>query len=232
MNKIKVKVEEKKETNDVCYWVADPCTFDYDPCCDPCCYQGVITMRFAKKIGYLFLILSFLTIAGCPPPWYYGHDGDGHYHHYHHHRQGVTTMAFDLVPYTRTAGLSLWNRLFDMPHFNMLGGSFISFPMDVNETEDMVVVEAEVPGLRAKDLDISLKGDMLTIKGEKKQERKTQNGDSYFTERMYGRFSRTIQLPSTIKSDTKIEASYKNGVIRVEIPKMDTEAIQITAKEE
>jgi HSP20 family protein len=84
-----------------------------------------------------------------------------------------------------------------------------------------------MPGMNSKDLDISLNGNLLTIKGEKKQERKTKSGDSYCSERTYGRFSRSVRLPANVKHDSKIKASYKDGIIRIEIPKTETKTIQI-----
>jgi HSP20 family protein len=88
--------------------------------------------------------------------------------------------------------------------------------MEVSETKDTVIVGAEMPRMNSKDLDISLNGDLLTIKGEKKQERKTKDGDCYCSERTFGKFSRSVRLPASVKHDR-----------RIEIPKVETKTIQI-----
>lgn len=100
--------------------------------------------------------------------------------------------------------------------------------MDISETKDSVVVEAEMPGMDSKSLDISLNGDLLTIRGEKKQETKTDNDGCYCTERIYGKFSRSVRLPGNVKSKgDEIKAIYKDGVLRIEIPKAETKTIKI-----
>jgi HSP20 family protein len=86
-----------------------------------------------------------------------------------------------------------------------------------------------MPGVNSKDLDISLNGDLLSIRGEKKQERKTKSGDCYCSGGTYGKFSRSVRLPAKVKHDSKIKASYKDGIVRVEIPKAESRTIQIAA---
>ena len=140
-------------------------------------------------------------------------------------------MAFDLIPYRPYGDLDLWDAFFEMPHIH-IGEYDFGVPLEVSETKDTVIVEAEMPGINSKDFDISLNGDLLTIRGEKKQERKTKNGDCYCSERTFGKFSRSVRLPANVKHDSKIKASYKDGVIRIEIirieiPKAETKTIQI-----
>jgi HSP20 family protein len=94
-----------------------------------------------------------------------------------------------------------------------------------------VVIKAEVPGMEAKDIDISLAGDVLTIKGEKKSEREEKKENYHLVERTYGSFSRSLKLPSAVDAD-KIEASYKQGVLTVSCPKKEEvkpKAIEIKA---
>lgn len=136
-------------------------------------------------------------------------------------------MAFELVPFRPFSNLpSLWDEFFETPHFHF--GFDFGVPMDVSETKNSVVVEAEMPGMDSKSLDISLNGNLLTIRGEKKQETKTDNGDCYCTERMYGKFSRSVRLPGNVKGKgDEIKATYKDGVVRIEIPKTETKTIKI-----
>jgi len=92
--------------------------------------------------------------------------------------------------------------------------------LDVAETKNEIVVKAEVPGLEPKDIDISLSDGLLTIKGEKKQEREEKEENYHLVERSYGSFTRSIRLPNEVQSD-KINASYKNGVLKVVLPKSE-----------
>ncbi len=95
------------------------------------------------------------------------------------------------------------------------------FPsLDVAETKNDIVVKAEVPGMDPKDIDISLSNGILTIKGEKKQEREEKEENYHLVERSYGSFTRSIQLPGEVQND-KINASYKNGVLKVTLPKSE-----------
>jgi HSP20 family protein len=92
--------------------------------------------------------------------------------------------------------------------------------VDVAETTDKIVVKAEIPGMDSKDIDISLSGDVLTIKGEKKTEREEKEENYHLVERSYGSFARSLRLPVGVEGD-KIEASYKQGVLIVTCPKKE-----------
>jgi HSP20 family protein len=92
--------------------------------------------------------------------------------------------------------------------------------LDVSETKNEIVVKAEVPGMDPKNIDISLSNGTLTIKGEKKQEREEKEEDYHLVERSYGSFMRSIVLPTEVKQD-KINASYKNGILKVVLPKSE-----------
>lgn len=91
-------------------------------------------------------------------------------------------------------------------------------PVDVSETADKVVVKAEVPGMEAKDINISVSGDVLTIKGEKKSEKEEKDENYHMVERSYGTFSRSLALPATVNVD-EIEAKYDKGVLTITAPK-------------
>jgi HSP20 family protein len=92
--------------------------------------------------------------------------------------------------------------------------------LDVAETKNEIVVKAEVAGMDPKDIDISLSDGVLTIKGEKKQEKEEKEADYHLTERSYGSFTRLVQLPKEVQSD-KISASYKNGILKITLPKSE-----------
>ena len=97
------------------------------------------------------------------------------------------------------------------------GGGWLP-SLDVSETKSDLVVKAEVPGMDAKDIDISLSDGVLTIKGEKRQEKEEKEADYHLVERSYGAFTRSIQLPKEVKGD-KISASYKDGILEIALPK-------------
>ncbi len=90
--------------------------------------------------------------------------------------------------------------------------------MDLNETDKEFVVTAELPGLDDKDFEVTVSGDMLTLKGEKKAEREERNGDAHYIERRFGAFSRSVRLPFEVK-DEKVDAQYEKGVLTIRIPK-------------
>jgi HSP20 family protein len=118
------------------------------------------------------------------------------------------------------------DRMFD-DFFNGFGGrSLAPFgawrgltpTMDLDETDKEIVVTAELPGLDEKDFEVTVSGDILTLKGEKKAERDERNGDAHYVERRFGSFSRSVRLPFEVK-DEKVDASYDKGVLTVRIPK-------------
>ena len=90
--------------------------------------------------------------------------------------------------------------------------------IEVFEKEDKLVVKAELPGMKEEDIDISVVGDTLTIKGERKAESEVKEEDYYCCERSYGSFSRSIAVPSSVDAN-KIEANYEDGVLEVSLPK-------------
>lgn len=92
--------------------------------------------------------------------------------------------------------------------------------LELAETENDYVVRAEIPGMDPKDIDISLSDSMLTIRGEKKQEREEKEADYHLVERSYGAFTRSIQIPKPVQSE-KIAASHKNGVLKIVLPKSE-----------
>jgi HSP20 family protein len=113
-----------------------------------------------------------------------------------------------------------FRRPFDLSPFreeSSLAGGFIP-QMDVSETDKEINISAELPGMNADDIDISMTGNSLTIKGEKKSEKEEKGERYYRSERSYGSFRRSVPLPEEVQEE-KIEATYKNGVLKVTLPK-------------
>jgi len=102
--------------------------------------------------------------------------------------------------------------------------------IDVEEDDKSIHVKAEIPGIDEKDLDVKIEDNILILSGEKKEEREEKNKNYIFSERKFGSFSRSISLPEGIKTD-KINATFKKGVLNIDIPKDETkEAKKIAIK--
>ena len=117
------------------------------------------------------------------------------------------------------------DRLFDdfMDRFPTRRGSeerMWSPEVDIHETEDEVVVEAEIPGMNQKDINVSIRDNVLTLKGEKKQEQKEQNANYHRVERTHGTFTRVFTLPTTVVAD-KATATSKAGIVHLTLPKAE-----------
>ncbi len=119
------------------------------------------------------------------------------------------------------------NRLFE-DSFIRPGASWLSafdadafgLPVDVVEKKDEIVVKASVPGLKPEDLDVSVTGDVLTIRGETKSEEKIEEGTYLRQERRFGKFERSLQLPTLVVAD-KAEAKFEHGVLTLRLPKAE-----------
>jgi HSP20 family protein len=90
----------------------------------------------------------------------------------------------------------------------------------VYEDADKVTVQLELAGVKKEDFDISLQDDVLTISGERKSESEKREGESYRSERSFGSFSRSVTLPSPVKS-ADVKATYQDGILTVTLPKAE-----------
>lgn len=114
------------------------------------------------------------------------------------------------------------NRLFD----DFLGGgtapgqaqTMAAPRLDVRESPSEICVCAELPGVRPEDVDLRVEGNLLTIRGEKRQATENKQEDYYMTERSYGRFQRSLQLPYAPDPD-QVRAQFEHGVLTVHVPK-------------
>ena len=127
------------------------------------------------------------------------------------------------------------NRLFDEATQNWNGDANTpngwSPETDIYETETDLVLQADLPGFNAKDIDIVVENNVLTIRGERQFEAKVQPEGLHRMERSYGKFSRSFTLPTTVNAQ-KIQANYKNGVLSVTLAKAEharPKRIQIAA---
>lgn len=118
------------------------------------------------------------------------------------------------------------NRMFDH-FFNDTEGRLASTSFnpccDIEETDQAYLLKVELPGMEEKDIDVSVKDNVLTIKGEKKEEKEKKSKASHVRERSYGYFERSFSLPSNTDIE-KVQAKFKNGVLKMEIPKDPSKA--------
>jgi HSP20 family protein len=115
------------------------------------------------------------------------------------------------------------NRLFDNIFTGSQRGELASVftpAVDIEETADEFVFKADLPGVQQKDVKVSLLGDTLTIRGERKQETVRKEGGARRSERIYGAFERSFRLGTPVSSD-KVKAQYKDGVLEVHVPKAE-----------
>ncbi|MCK4417815.1 MAG: Hsp20/alpha crystallin family protein [Candidatus Latescibacteria bacterium] len=92
--------------------------------------------------------------------------------------------------------------------------------VDVAETDNEVIVTTELPGVERKDVKLSVEDNVLTIGGEKKQEKETKEKNYHCVERRYGTFSRSFTLPTRIQAD-KVKATFKDGILIIKLPKVE-----------
>jgi HSP20 family protein len=104
--------------------------------------------------------------------------------------------------------------------------------LDVFESEDDVTVRASIPGVKPEDIDLSVTGEVLTIKGETQEEKEEETGNYHLRERRYGAFQRAVNLPTLVNAD-KAQATFENGVLTLTLPKVEAvkpKSITIKAK--
>ncbi|MCM8787378.1 MAG: Hsp20/alpha crystallin family protein [Candidatus Omnitrophica bacterium] len=93
--------------------------------------------------------------------------------------------------------------------------------LDVSEDKDSLNIKVDLPGIRQQDIDVSISGNVLTIKGERKKEQETKEKNYHKLERFYGSFARSLTLPNYVDVN-KVKASYKDGVLEITFPKTET----------
>ncbi len=93
--------------------------------------------------------------------------------------------------------------------------------IDVYQTENDIVIKSTIAGVKPEDLDVSINNDMVTVKGERKNEEVVENGNYYYQECYWGSFSRSVLLPVDVIPE-KADASLKNGILTIRLPKADT----------
>jgi len=114
------------------------------------------------------------------------------------------------------------DRLFDLSWSGRDSGLFSGWSpaLDVFDEKDHFVVNAELPGMKKEEIELSFQDGMLSISGERKQSTEKTEGETYRSERYFGKFQRSVTLPVAVDS-SKISASYKDGILSVTLPKSE-----------
>ena len=116
------------------------------------------------------------------------------------------------------------DRLFETPLTGLVRASSLlsgwSPALDMHEDKDQLVVKAELPGMEAKNIEVKLENNVLTLKGERHFEKEAKEENYHRIEREYGTFSRAFSLPTAVNED-KITAEYKDGILKVVLPKKE-----------
>ena len=94
-------------------------------------------------------------------------------------------------------------------------------PVDIFEKHEHFVIRAEIPGVQKEDMDVRVENGMLTLRGERKQDTEVGEENAYRLERVYGMFTRSFSLPTTVDA-AKVTATYKDGILEVSVPKVET----------
>lgn len=114
----------------------------------------------------------------------------------------------------RAMDRSLWD-----PYWSN-GGTTGHLALDLYQTDEEVVVRANIPGIKPEDIDISVSGDTLTIQGEMREQHESEAVQYMLRERRYASFARSITLPSAVEAD-KADAEFENGVLILTLPKVE-----------
>jgi HSP20 family protein len=118
----------------------------------------------------------------------------------------------------RGFGLPSLRRMLDIDPAWRSTFTFSMPAIDMSEDEKTYKISAELPGIDAKDIDVSVTGDMLVLKGEKRQEKEEKDKNYHFSERAYGSFQRAFELPASVDRD-KVAADFSKGVLTITLPK-------------
>ena len=93
--------------------------------------------------------------------------------------------------------------------------------LEVREENDHFLVRCDLPGIRKEEIEVSVRGNLLTLKGERKRETESKGKDYFYSERSYGAFSRTLELPTEVDAE-KVKATFKDGVLELALPKVES----------
>jgi len=114
------------------------------------------------------------------------------------------------------------NRLFDLSYPTRDSGLFSGWSpaLDVYDDKDRFMVSLELPGMKKEDISLSIHDGVLTVSGERKHEREGKEGETFRSERYFGKFQRSVTLPAAVDA-AKVKATYKDGILSIDLPKSE-----------
>ena len=115
---------------------------------------------------------------------------------------------------------NLWNQFLDDVSFSKVVSYKWQPSIDISETKDKILIQAELPGMGVNDINVSISGNLLTIKGEKNKGEEDKEEHHYYVERYCGSFQRVVQLPTDVQGDT-VKATFDKGVLKITLPKIE-----------
>jgi HSP20 family protein len=126
-------------------------------------------------------------------------------------------------PFQELVTMSQLHRALDGPGHSRSESAFGAWapPVDILEKDDNLVIRAELPGVQKEEIDVRVENGVLTLHGERKQESEVEEGTTHRMERVFGTFTRSFTLPTTVDA-SKVTATYKDGVLEVLVPKAET----------
>jgi HSP20 family protein len=151
-------------------------------------------------------------------------------------KQEITKEKKEVAPWRPFSDIARWEREMERMMDDFFGRRFrplwdekwwpgkdLGIPspaLDLYEEKDEIVAKAEIPGIEKDAIEVNVTDHLLTIKGEKKKEEETKEKNFYRSERSYGSFSRSVELPADVHGE-KARASFKNGVLEIHLPKTE-----------
>ena len=135
-------------------------------------------------------------------------------------RKNGDGKGMHLMPLKRFDIDTLMDDFFEQPFGFGLFKTFKSPAVDIYEKDQKLIVKADLPGIKKEDIKLHVDRDILTISGETKKEKEVKAEDYYYSGRSIGKIQRSIRLPEGVKQED-IKASYKDGVLQIEIPKVE-----------
>lgn len=134
----------------------------------------------------------------------------------------MTLIKFEPIKEFENIQSNLIRYFDDFPTFSPLIKNYFSPIVDISEKDNKIVINAEIPGVDKKDIKLTLQDNILTIEGEKKNEKHEKNKNYFKSERRYGSFKRSFTLPENVDSE-KVDAKFENGILEITLKKEEIE---------
>ena len=175
--------------------------------------QSVISLEAGRCVPSVALALRIANFFNMPVEFVFRDNNITN-------NDGGDNMAREIMPWSPLREMMSMRDSIDK-FFDEPPGRAVYYPtVGIRETDDHMIIEADVPGVREEDIDIEIKDDQLVIKGERKHSEETKREDYYLLESTYGSFSRVVALPNYVDAE-KAEAEIEEGILKIKFPKIE-----------